>query len=185
MIQACECRGTCGTVHANCLQMWVTHRQAAGMSTREATTCELCLQPFAHRLEKTHVAKFFLSKGAWRAWAHIAYLAFCARRVWGAGSIIMDALTGCGRRDEPNGPVLATLWQRGRLWSKVRVTVMLALHYWLLLILDARLLMAVFRRWRDMTTRVVVCDKDGKRDEMTPCADEEAEVDITDASQNV
>lgn len=185
LIRACECRGTCGAVHASCLQMWVGHRQASGMSTREATTCELCLHPFAHRLEREHVARFFLSRGAWRAWAHIAYLAFCARRVWDAGAIIKNALMGCGRRAEGHSLGLAIMWQRGRNWSKVRVTAVLALHYWLLLILDARLLMAVFRRWRDMTTKIVVCDKNGSSQLPTSTNDEGSDNDSVDGPLNV
>lgn len=185
LIRACECRGTCGAVHASCLQMWIGHRQAAGMSTREATTCELCLRPFAHRLERAHVARFFLSRGAWRAWAHIAYLAFCARRVWDAGSIIKNTLMGCGRQNEQHGLGLAILWQRGRVWSKVRVTAVLALHYWLLLILDARLLMAVFRRWRDVTTKIVVCDKDGQPHVSTSTSEDDSGLDSNDEPQNL
>lgn len=171
---------------------------------RDATTCELCLQPFAHRLQCRPVAAFLVSRGAWRAWAHIAYLTFCARRVWGAGaSILVGMLSRCDRAQHgqtlltsligggssggdggsgsgdaiPNnagvtggggggGSVVTTASAAAAVGSpRTRTTAMLALHYWLLLVLDARLLFAVFRKWRDMNTTVVVCARDGEGEE--------------------
>lgn len=156
LISACGCRGTCERAHASCLELWIAHRQAGGLSMSEATRCELCQQAFCHRLERTHVCKFLVSRGAWRAWAHVFYLAFCARRVWSAGRSALRALSACRslgwNRLNTGKPAVAS-------WNKVRITGLLALHYCLLLVLDARLLLAVFRRWRKVTTKVVVCER--------------------------
>ena len=168
LIRAWQCRGSCTNVHAACLQMWVTHRQNGGMNMKEATTCELCLGTFAHRLERQHVGRFLLSRGAWRAWMHIAYLAYCCRRFCGAGPSIMQALTGCTSSVNNNKAVIdqgsripGMRWQRGRTWPKQRMSAMLALHYRLLIILDARTVFSVIRRWRDKNTKIIVCDQNG------------------------
>lgn len=62
---------------------------------------------------------------------------------------------------------------------------MLALHYWLLFILDARLLFAVFRRWRDMNTTVVVCDKKGGRGGCSNGDDDQVENDAEEGGAQI
>lgn len=185
LIRACGCRGTCGSIHAVCVQLWIAHRQAAGINVTDATTCELCLEPFAHRLERAPMLRFFLSPASWRAWAHMAYLAVCARRVCTAAASALRSATvdnsNCIAQPHHSRPYVRQLLHLlfrhltaqtpdklttappaqtpSRNMSRMRVTLMLGIHYCLLLLLDARLLLAVFRRWRVATTKVVVCDK--------------------------
>mmetsp|Transcript_22616 Transcript_22616/g.90651 ORF Transcript_22616/g.90651 Transcript_22616/m.90651 type:complete len:126 (+) Transcript_22616:87-464(+) len=75
LIKPCNCRGTMATVHQECIQMWLTHRNPDQM------TCELCGYPFRMTMRTKSVFCFLFSAGFWwKNLVHIAYIALIARR---------------------------------------------------------------------------------------------------------
>lgn len=190
LLRVCGCRGTCGSVHATCIQQWIAHRHASGMRLPDAMCCEVCLRRFTHRLERQSVVRFLLSRRAWRIWAHLAYLALDGRRV-------CSPMSSFARSFLPNPTTSSTATSAAascsypRTWislralcapvtwffraepdthlHRARIIALICLQYWTLFLFDARCLLSAYRRWRASTTKIIICDNKHLDDQVSSC----------------
>lgn len=148
LISPCACRGTCTYVHAACLEEWITRRMRSGLPLSRALICELCHTVYAHDAHVPSAAYFFIGKGAWKQWAHVAYATLIARRLAAevrlTVALARDMWKGCPDR---------------KTGGKAALAVMTAAHYALFLAIDIRLLWRAFRNWREGACRIVVRDR--------------------------
>lgn len=155
LLTPCGCRGTCSGVHAACLEEWISRRMRSGTPLPAASTCEICLSTYAHDLHKPHPLSFLLGRGAWRRWAHVAYMAFVARRMgYELGLVARVVAVALAPAKKPRTRDVV---------SRVAFSALMAVHYSLFLVLDARHLWGQFKKWRDAASRVVVKDRDASR----------------------
>lgn len=124
----------------------------SGTALPAASTCEICLSKYAHDVHTPHPVAFLLGRGAWRRWAHVAYMAFVARRM----SYELRLVAKVARIAMASGRKAKTK----DVVSRVAFSALMAVHYSLFLVLDARHLWGQFRKWRDAASRVVVRDRE-------------------------
>lgn len=153
LVSPCLCSGTCQFAHARCIEEWIARRLKSGTPAKVAATCELCTATYAHTLHAPHALAFLFGPRSWRRWAHLAYMAFVGRRMCHEMRVVGRIAGGAG------GPRGAKV--RG-VASRAAFSLLMATHYAVFLMLDARLLVAAFRRWRARESRIVVLDR-GRR----------------------
>lgn len=153
LVSPCSCRGTCSAVHAACLEEWITRRIRSGQTLHQASTCEICLQTYAHEVHVPSSWNFLLGKGSWGRWAHVCYIGFVGRRLLFETRVVVKILKSLVRAEEKvKGRV-------GNVLGRMAFSSLMALHYGLFVVLDFRHLLAQFRAWRAVSCRVVVRDR--------------------------
>mmetsp|Transcript_22615 Transcript_22615/g.90646 ORF Transcript_22615/g.90646 Transcript_22615/m.90646 type:complete len:167 (+) Transcript_22615:87-587(+) len=141
LIKPCNCRGTMATVHQECIQMWLTHRNPDQM------TCELCGYPFRMTMRTKSVFCFLFSAGFWwKNLVHIAYIALIARRMWIQAGVVAKVIPHARKKSWPF------------LWRLCLHCLMLG-HYSVFLLVDIPFLVKRWLRWRHMTAELVVHEK--------------------------
>lgn len=123
----------------------------SGTALPAASTCEICLSKYAHDVHTPHPLAFLLGRGAWRRWTHVGYMAFVARRMGYELRLVAKVARvamASGRKTKTRDVV-----------SRVAFSALMAVHYSLFLVLDARHLWGQFMKWRDSASRVVVRDR--------------------------
>lgn len=142
LIRACGCEGTQAHTHKRCLEAWIGRRLSSGSAISSATVCEICGVRYKHRVVGAPVTKFLFASDGMKRWLHVAYVWFMGRR------LVFEM--GCFVR-----------WM-GRIGGggKAAFSALMAVHYCAFLVLDAKLLVEEFRRWRAKNVKVEVCDRD-------------------------
>lgn len=157
LIRPCACRGTMRYVHTHCAEEWVQRRLRAGTPASLAAACEICREPYAHVLYTPHPLSFLFSPRAWRRWAHIGYMLFIGRRIVNELRVALSVLT-CAA---PSGGVgVGKTQPKGRdVAGGVAFSVLMAAHYAVFFVVDARHLLHQFRVWKASSAHVYILDK--------------------------
>lgn len=171
LLSPCACRGTCQHVHAACIEEWIMRRVRSGTPLHTAATCEICQTVYAHSISASHPLTFLASRGAWRRWAHLCYMAFVGRRMGYELGFVFRllrrclsahtfknnfALFGFTTPSTNSTNITSASHQSKDVVSRVSFSLLMATHYSLFLFLDARHLVGQYRRWRATTARIIV-----------------------------
>lgn len=141
LIRPCACRGTMSHVHAACAEEWVRRKLADSVAPALAARCEICRTQLHHSIQSPSPFAFLLT---WRRWAHLGYMLFVGRRVVGEIRGALRAARAPRKREAASG---------------IAFSMLMAAHYAVFFVVDARHLVLQYRHWRAAAARVRVLDK--------------------------
>ncbi len=115
-----------------------------GVPPTLAACCEICRDAYKHVIYTPHPLSFLCS---WKRWLHLGYMLFVGRR-------IANELRGAVRVLRPAGEK-----SRREVMSGVAFSLLMAAHYAVFFVVDARHLILQYRRWRAAAATVHILDK--------------------------
>jgi len=135
----------------------------------------ICRESYEHVIATPHPLTFLFG---WQRWAHLGYMLFVGRR-------IISELRSAARTVTRKPVVGNKITSRRELASGVAFSVLMAAHYAVFFVVDARHLLIQYRRWRAASAQVQILDK-----QSLPDTDGNGNIDISidgalDGSRNV